>query len=320
MKSPKSILVTGCAGFIGGNFSTSFLNAYPDTQVIGIDDLSTGRKDAIDKRVIFLRGSITDEKFLEKAFAKYKPEYIFHFAAIPRVSFSVQYPLKTTFANIDGTVALLEAAKMHGTKRLILSSSSSVYGGAKKLPTKESENLPDPKSPYAAQKYANEIFCKLFSQLFGLDTVCLRYFNVFGPGQYGDSAYSTVVSAWLEALYFPQNKKAFIEGNGKQSRDFCYVDNVISANMLAMQKDTSLKGEVFNVAHGERTSVNEIKSLIEKYTGKKLDLEKRPARLGDVLHTHADVSKAKKVLGYKPAIKFEEGLKKTIKWFESRKK
>lgn len=320
MKNPKSILVTGCAGFIGGNFSTSFLNTYPDTEVVGIDDLSTGRKDAIDKRVVFLKGSITDEKFLEKVFAKYKPEYIFHFAAIPRVSFSVQYPLKTTFANIDGTVALLEAAKLHGTKRLILSSSSSVYGGAKKLPTKESENMPDPKSPYAAQKYANEIFCKLFSQLFGLDTVCLRYFNVFGPGQYGDSAYSTVVSAWLEALYFPKNKKAFIEGNGKQSRDFCYVDNVISANMLAMQKATPLKGEVFNVAHGERTSVNEIKGLIEKYTGRKLDLEKRPARLGDVLHTHADVSKAKKILGYKPTIKFEEGLKKTIEWFESRKK
>lgn len=320
MKNPKSILVTGCAGFIGSNFVNKFMQVYQKTEVLGIDDLSTGRKDAISDKITFYKGSIADQKILEKIFSKHKPEYVFHFAAIPRVSYSVEQPLKTTFANIDGTVALLEKAKEHNVKRVIISSSSSVYGGAKKLPTKESENLPDPKSPYAAQKYADEIFCKLFSELYGLDTACLRYFNVFGPGQYGDSAYSTVVSAWLEALYFPKNKKAFIEGNGKQSRDFCYVDNVISANMLAMDYEKNLKGEVFNVAHGERTSVNEVWKLIEKYTGKKLDLEKRPARLGDVLHTHADVSKAKKILGYKPTIKFEEGLKKTIEWFELRKK
>jgi UDP-glucose 4-epimerase len=268
----------------------------------------------------FYRGSITDGKILEKIFSKHKPEYIFHFAAIPRVSYSVQNPLQTTNVNIDGTVNLLEKANKYGVKRLILSSSSSVYGGAKKLPTKESENFPDPKSPYAAQKYADEIFCKIFSDLYSIDTVCLRYFNVFGPGQYGDSAYSTVVSAWLESLYFPKNKKAFIEGDGKQSRDFCYVDNVINANILAMKSKKNFKGETFNIAHGERTSVNEVKDLIEKYTNKKIDLEKRPKRIGDVLHTHADVSKAKKWFGYEPYVRFEEGLKKTVKWFENRKK
>lgn len=320
IKNPKVVLVTGCAGFIGSNFCRQFSDLYPETLIVGIDNLSTGRKDAIDKRTKFFKGTITNGKFLDQIFAKFKPEFVFHFAAIPRVSFSVEYPLETTFANIDGTVALLEVSKKYNVKRFILSSSSSVYGGAKKLPTKESENFPDPKSPYSAQKYADEIFCKLFSELYGLDTVALRYFNVFGPGQYGDSAYSTVVSAWLEALYFPKNKKAFIEGNGKQSRDFCFVDNVVSANMLAMQSEKFFGGEAFNIAHGERTSVNDIKKMIEKYTSKKLNLEIRPPRKGDVAHTHADISKAKKWFGYKPKILFDEGLEKTIKWFETRKK
>ena len=183
---------------------------------------------------------------MAKIFSKHKPQYVFHFAALPRVSYSVEHPCETSEVNIIGTVALLEAAKNHGVKRFIYSSSSSVYGGAKKLPTRESECPPDPGSPYAAQKYIGEPFCKIFSDLFGSDTVCLRYFNVFGPGQYGDSPYSTVVSAWLEALYFPKNKKGFIEGTGTQSRDFCYIDSVVTANILAMQAKKDLKGEAVN--------------------------------------------------------------------------
>jgi len=316
----RSILVTGCAGFIGSNFSKRFLDKFLDVRVVGIDDFSSGRRNALDKRIIFYKGSITDEKLLEKIFSKHKPEHIFHFAAIPRVSYSVENPLKTTNVNIDGTVNLLEKANKHGTKRFILSSSSSVYGGAKILPTKESENFPDPKSPYAAQKYTDEIFCKLFSNLYDIDTVCLRYFNVFGPGQYGESAYSTVISAWLEALYFPKNKKAFIEGDGNQSRDFCYVDNVVFANILAMKSQRNFRGEVFNIAHGGRTSINQVLKLIEKYTGKKLNLEKRPPRKGDVRHTHANIKKAKKWFDYKPAVSFDDGLKRTVNWFKNRKK
>ena len=323
---PKTILVTGCAGFIGSNFVKQFKNDFPRTKIIGIDDFSTGRRKVM-KEILrqaqdlrFYEGSILDEKLLEKVFSKHKPEYVFHFAALPRVSYSVEHPRHTSEVNIVGTVALLESAKSHGVKRFIYSSSSSVYGGAKKLPTKESENSPDPKSPYAVQKYAGEPFCKIFSDLFGLDTVCLRYFNVFGPGQYGDSPYSTVVSAWLESSYFPGKKKAFIEGDGNQSRDFCYVDNVVLANILAMKSKKNFNGEAFNIAHGERIKVAEIKKLIEKYTGKKLDLEKRPSRAGDVRHTHADISKAKKWLGYQPKIKFENGLQRTIKWFKDRKK
>jgi len=319
MVNPKTILVTGCAGFIGSNFIKQFRKKFPKAKIIGIDDFSTGRKDVLELSVIFYEGSILDERLLEKIFSKHKPEYVFHFAALPRVSYSVEHPRHTSEVNIVGTVALLEASKNHGVKRFIYSSSSSVYGGAKKLPTKESESFPDPKSPYAVQKYIGEPFCKIFSELFSLDTVCLRYFNVFGPGQYGDSPYSTVVSAWLESVYFPKKKKAFIEGDGNQSRDFCYIDNVVLANILAMESKRKFNGEVLNVAYGSQTKINEAKKLIEKYSDKTLNLEKRPPRLGDVRHTRADISKARKLLGYNPQVDFEEGLKKTIEWFKSRK-
>lgn len=319
MKKPKAILVTGCAGFIGSNFVRQFKKEFPGVTIAGIDNFSTGRRDAVEKNITFYEGSILDEKPLENIFKKHKPEYVFHFAALPRVSYSLEQPVRTSEANIVGTVALLTKAKDHSVKRFIYSSSSSVYGGAKKLPTKESENVPDPKSPYAIQKYTGEVFCKAFSNLFGLDTVCLRYFTVFGPGQYGDSPYSTVISAWLEALYFPKNKKAFIEGNGNQSRDFCYIDNVVAANILAMKADKSFNGEAFNIAHGDRTTLNEARRLIEERLGKKLEMEKRAPRLGDVRDTHADISKARQWFGYKPKVNFKEGLTKTINWFEGRK-
>ncbi len=317
---PKTILVTGCAGFIGSNFVNQFRKEFPKTTIIGIDNFATGRRDVISPTMKFYEGSITDTALLEKVFSAHKPEYVFHFAAVPRVSYSVEHPTETTDANITGTVTILEAAKNHGVKRVMYSSSSSVYGGALKMPTNESENSCDPKSPYALQKYTGELFCKMFSDLYGLDTVALRYFTVFGPGQYGDSPYSTVIAGWLESLYFPEKKKGFIEGDGTQSRDFCYVDNVVSANILAMRSEKKFAGEAFNVAHGERTTLNEIREKIENETGKKLNLEQRPPRLGDVKHTHADVSKAKEWFGYEPEIKFEEGLKKTIEWQKARTK
>jgi len=169
-----------------------------------------------------------------------------------------------------------------------------------------------------ADELANNGVKSDIGDLYDLDTICLRYFNVFGPKQYGDSPYSTVVAAWLEAVYFPKKKIAFIEGDGNQSRDFCYVDNVVEANILAMQSKKKFGGEFFNIAHGERTNLLEVKKLLEKYSGKKIDLEKRKPRLGDVRHTHADISKAKKWFGYKPTVNFEEGLKRTVEWWENK--
>lgn len=311
-------MVTGCAGFIGSSFVSTFKRRFPKVAIIGIDDFSTGKRELLDKTIAFYEGSILDRELLKKIFTKHSPEYVFHFAALARVSQSVEYPVETTEVNILGTVSLLQAAQEHKVKRFIYSSSSSVYGGAKLLPTKESENLPDPKSPYGLQKYVGEPFGKIFSDLFGLETVALRYFNVFGPGQYGDAAYSTVICAWLEALYFPKGKKGFLEGNGTQTRDFCYIDDVVAANILAMQCKKPLMGEVFNVGQGKRTSIKKVKELIEAYSGRKLDLELRPGRKGDVRHTHADISKARRILGYKPSVNFEEGLKRTVDWFKQR--
>lgn len=319
MTSPHAVLVTGCAGFIGSNLVTGLKKRFPRVKIVGIDDFSNGRKELLDKNITFYRGSITDVELLEKIFKEHKPEYVFHFAALARVPMSVEFPTRTTMANIAGTVALLEKCRDHKVKRFIYSASSSAYGDAKKLPTKEQENPPNPKSPYALQKYTGEVFCKMFSNLFGFDTVSLRYFNIFGPGQYGGSAYATVVCNWLEGMYFPKRQKPFLEGNGRQSRDFCYVGNVVDANIRAMLSRRNFKGEVFNVASGTRTDLLTVKSLIEKYTGRKLDLERRKPRLGDVRHTHADIGKAQDWFGFRPEADFETGLQKTIKWFEERK-
>lgn len=315
-----TILITGVAGFIGSNFAKQFKEKFGDSKIVGIDDFSDGRKDALIDDITFYEGSINNVSLLEQIFSENEIDYVFHFAALPRVSYSVENPVDTTHINITGTVSLLTAAKDHGVKRFMLSSSSAIYGDAEVLPTKEIENAPNPQSPYAAQKLCNEIFCKLFSDLYNLDTVCLRYFNVFGPGQYGNSAYSTVISAWLEALYFPKRNLPFIEGNGEQSRDLSFVDNVVSANILAMQSDKQFAGEVFNIADGVKFTLNEIKDLIEKHSERTLDLEQRDARMGDVLHTHADISKAKEWFGYEPKINFTDGLKQTISWFEGRSK
>lgn len=316
----NSVLVTGCAGFIGSNFVTQFKRRFPKIKIIGIDDFSTGKREAVDTSITFYEGSIIDEKLLTQIFKKHAPLYVFHFAALPRVSYSVEHPTETTQVNVGGTVLLLEKAAHYKVRRFIFSSSCALYGDAKHLPTTEGLDLPNPISPYAVQKYVSESFCKMFSQLYGLDTVCLRYFNVFGPGQYGDSPYSTVISAWLEGLYFPKHMTPYLEGDGSQSRDFCFVDDVIQANIKVMRSTKKFNGEFFNIAQGERTNLKQIKALIEKRLDKKLNLEKRPPRIGDVRHTLASIKKANKWFGYKPSLTFERGLNKTIAWFESRNK
>jgi UDP-glucose 4-epimerase len=311
----STIVVTGCAGFIGSNFVRQFSKKFKKYQIVGIDDLSTGKKSAVEKNIVFYKTSITNKKKIDEIFKKHKPEYVFHFAALSRVSYSIENPRKTSEVNIIGTINILEVSKKYEVKRFIFSSSSSVYGNTKKIPTKESEKL-SPLSPYALQKYIGERFCKMFNDLFALDTVSLRYFNVFGSGQYGDSPYSTVISAWLQSIYNP-NLKPYIEGDGKQSRDFCYIDDVVKANILAMRSKSKLNGEVINIGTRNKTNLNEVKNMIEKYIGRILQLEQRPSRLGDVRHTMANISKAKKLLRYVPRVSFETGLKKTVDWFEN---
>ncbi len=318
MTDPKTILVTGCAGFIGSNLVAYLKNRFPKTTIIGIDDFSTGKRDRCDQDIVFYEGSICDDDYLEAIFRVHKPEYVIHLAALPQVSYSVEHPAHTTHVNVFGTVNVLEKARDHGVKRFLFSSSAAVYGNTEVLPVAEHTHSPSPQTPYGLHKHAAETFCKIFSSLFDIDTVCFRFFNVFGPGQYGDSSYATVLSAWLENMYIKNEKKPFLEGDGSQSRDFCYVDNVIHALELAMLYPNRFGGDVFNISCGDRVDLIKIKKLIETYTDQPLDLENRPSRSGDISHSHADISKAKKILGYKPIVDFETGLKKTIEWFKSR--
>ena len=246
-----TILVTGIAGFIGSSFGKRFKKKYPEAVIVGIDDFSSGRREELPDGIEFYEGSITDTALLEKIFSTHKPEYVFHFAAIPRVSYSVEHPVETTDVNVTGTVTLLTVAKDHAVNRFIYSSSSSIYGPTENLPTRETEPA-NPQSPYALQKYTGEVLCSMWSKLYNLDTVSLRYHNVFGPGQYGDSAYSNVVAAWLTSIYFPEQKKGFIEGDGEQAKDMTFVNDIVDANILTMNYTKKFNGEAFNLAIGEK--------------------------------------------------------------------
>lgn len=324
MENRDTIFVTGCAGFIGSAFTRSFCEQFPHITIIGIDDFSGGRRDRILPNTIFYEGSITDEELLDQIFRTHHPAYVFHFAALPRILRSWIEPVRTATVNIAGTAALLKKASEYNVRRFIFSSSSSVYGGAIMntdsidaiVPIEEDIHSPAPRSPYAIQKYVGEQLCALYSTTYNLDTICLRYFTVFGPGEYGDAPYPLAVFAWLRAIYFPDRVEGFLEGDGTQSRDFCYVDNVVQANMLAMNVEGQFKGDVFNVGHGETTSLVRLRELLERYTGKQLKLQQRPSRPGDVKHTRAGIQKAQRVLGYVPVCNFEEGLKRTVRWYE----
>lgn len=309
----RAFCVTGCAGFIGSACANALQERYPDAYIIGIDDLSTGRIERIPAGVVHVPISITNASEVERIFAQWKPEWVFHFAALPRVAYSVECPVETTEVNVLGTVVLLEAARKYGVQRFLLSSTSAVYGKTTVLPTAES--LPVvPASPYAAQKYAAEEFCRLYSRLHGLDTVCLRYFNVYAPGQRGSDPYSTVIAAWLEGMFF--EKPLFIEGDGSQSRDFCYVDDVVRANIAAAEYGSEpLGGRALNIASGVSTSLKGIRALIEAECDAPLALAQRPGRLGDVPATLADITTASTVLGHLPSVSLEEGIRRTVEWF-----
>jgi nucleoside-diphosphate-sugar epimerase len=310
----KKCLITGVAGFIGSNLAKRLINDGWD--VDGVDDLSNGHIQFLDNiiddpKFTFYKKDFVDAQILMNINFGYY-DVIFHEAAIPRVSFSCEHPYLTTDVNIGKTVRLMEEAiRSSGEKpKFIFASSSSVYGGAKNLPTKETEPK-SPVSPYALQKSTIEEYCKLFYNLYGLQSACLRYFNVFGPNQLGDSPYSCAVSAWCDAV--KNNKPLRSDGDGEQSRDLCYVDNVVDANIIIALSDKIFKGDCYNVACGDRTTNNQILDFFKKrFQG--IEIKQAPERAGDVKHTQADISKLME-LGYEPKVKFWDGLEKTINWW-----
>jgi len=304
MKKKMKILVTGGAGFIGSHLVDALIER--GHKVVVIDNLSTGKKENVNKKAKFYKIDICSPK-IKEIFKKEKPEVVFHLAALPRVPLSVKDPVLTSKVNILGTVNIFKASVDFKVKRIIFASSSSVYGDQKKLPLRE-DMIPNPISPYGLQKLVCEQFAKLFSNLYKIPIVSLRYFNVYGPRVDFNSEYSLVIGKFLKQK--AEGKPLTIYGDGNQTRSFCYVDDVVEANILAMKSKKIKGGEVINIGSEKSYSVNYLAKLIG---GKVKYLPPRP---GDVLHTKADITLAKKLLNWSPKVSLEEGLEKTRQWFE----
>lgn len=302
-------LVTGGAGFIGSNLVKRLIELGHTVDIV--DDMSNGHIEFLPKDgyQLFVQ-DFASERILEKIL-KEKYDVVFHLAAIPRVGYSVEYPVETHETNVNSTLKLMQACRGN-IKRFVFASSSSVYGGATNLPTCITSHK-DPKSPYALQKSIIEDYLKLYYDLYNFDSICLRFFNVFGPNQLGDSPYSTAIGAWLTAIKEGRSMRS--DGDGTQSRDMCYVDNVVDACIRGTKVEGSTAASVVNVACGEKVSNKEIlQYLLTKYPNAKY--HDAPWRPGDVMHTLADISKTEEILGYKPLVRFWEGLDLTIKWYE----
>jgi nucleoside-diphosphate-sugar epimerase len=310
-------LVTGGAGFIGSNIVKKVLDNGDFVRVV--DNFSTGRRENIaefleNPNFELIEGDLTN---LETAKNVVKGiDFVLHQAAVPSVPRSIEDPITSNSANIDATLNLLVAARDEKVKKVVYASSSSVYGDNPDLPKREDFPV-RPISPYALTKYAGERYCQIFWNIYGLPTTFLRYFNVFGPKQNPFSQYSAVIPKYIDC--FLQNESPVILGTGEQSRDFTFIDNGVEANLLAAKSEKG-NGEVFNIACNERTSLNELVGLLSKISGKDIKPEYKDARAGDVLHSQADISKIGEFLGFKPIIKFEEGLQKTFDWYANQKK
>jgi nucleoside-diphosphate-sugar epimerase len=305
-------LITGVAGFIGSSLARAVL-AQGD-QVRGIDNLSTGKREniaEIESKIDFREADLADLNALHDACRGV--DYLFHEAAIPSVPKSVLDPLGSNRANVDATVHVLIAARDAKVNRVVYAASSSAYGDTPTLPKHEAMP-PNPISPYAVAKLASEYYMTSFYRCYGLETVCLRYFNIFGPRQDPSSPYSGVLAKFITQML--HGEQPTILGDGKQSRDFTYIDNVISANLLAAKAPASqAAGQVFNVATGTRIDLNETFQTLKKIIGFKAEVNYGPERAGDVKHSLADLSRTEKHLGYKPLVNFEEGLRRTVDWY-----
>ncbi len=311
MSKPR-FLVTGCAGFIGSHMLAKLLDTH--YVVVGVDDFSTGKEENIAPfagQFEFIEGTLCDPAVAARAVAGV--ERIIHLATVPSVSRSVETPLESVHASTVATVTLFEAARRADVKRIVQASSSSVYGD---VPQEvKSETLtPNPMSPYAVAKLSQEYYGRVFAKCYGLDTVSIRYFNVFGPGQNPESKYAAVIPKFITMML--RGEQPTIFGDGNQSRDFTFVDNVIHGNLLAANHPEQLAGETFNIACGNRISLRQLMAMLNEILGTNIQPNYTTARVGDILHSRADITKAQTILGYEPQVSFEEGLRKVARYLK----
>lgn len=317
IKDLKSVLVTGGAGFIGSNLVERLV--VEGVSVTVIDNFSTGKREnikSIKNKIKLIEGDICDEKVLKKAIHLKETRVIFHIAAIPSVPRSIKFPSETNRVNVEGTVKLLQSAVNAKVKRVVFISSSSVYGDTPTLPKRE-DMPPNPLSPYAVSKLGGELYSKVFSLNFGIEVVCIRLFNVYGPRQDPNSQYAAVIPIFIKSLL--SGSAPPIYGDGNQTRDFTFVHDTVEGLILAGLAKGNVAGEIINIAGGGRTSINSLAETLAQIIG----ITNKPAYLspreGDILHSYADITKARKLLGYTPKISLEEGLKATVYWYKRSK-
>jgi UDP-glucose 4-epimerase len=304
-------LVTGGAGFIGSNIVDELLRRGARVRVL--DNFSTGRAENLREagdRIELIEGDVRDEAVVERAVRG--ADFVLHQAALASVPRSIADPVSNNQVNVQGTLNVLVAAQRHRVKRVVYASSSSVYGDSEELPKVETMT-PNPKSPYAVAKLAAEHYCRVFADLHGMTTVSLRYFNVFGPRQDPTSQYSAVIPIFVRCLL--QGQAPTIYGDGEQSRDLTYIDNVVRANLLACEANVA-GGRVYNIACGGRYTINQTFQALEKRIGSGLAPRYEAPRPGDVKHSMADISRIRRDLGFEPTIGFEEGIDATVRWYQ----
>jgi UDP-glucose 4-epimerase len=305
-------LITGGAGFIGSNLARKLVTQGAD--VVILDDFSTGKAENLDDvkdKVRVIEGDICDINVVRDATAG--ADYVLHHAAVVSVPRSVKDPLRTNEVNVDGTLNCLLAARDAGVKRFVFAASSSAYGDSEELPKRE-DMPPKPLSPYGVAKLVGEMYCKVFNDVYGLETVSLRYFNIFGPFQDPKSQYAAVVPIFITSLL--AGKSPLVFGDGEQSRDFTFIDNAVQANLLAA-KSVKAPGNVINVACGARFTLNRLIHDLKDLLGSSVDAKYTEPRTGDIKHSLGDITAARDLLGYNPEVSFEEGLKRTVDWFKT---